>query len=560
VISEEVLSRVIYSDGEIVTMAAADMFGGVARALAVIPAAAPSSSPTTEEMAGWAFASDALSWAGFTGDPDNQDTPEASWLTHLGYELTTPLREFGAIPEADYVAELTEWLFDGRRPALALRTRARQAGHAARVFLGIDYTVQQRMAEDKAEVDHNREIEWYRAQPGVVVPSQPTGVTPGTAVPGVPPSRLVNFRDISDSGRSDQVAVLDFTAMEDMRAHYKKVTLSRRGPPDGMEPTAEQMSTLCALLRETSAPYTDFALWGPNGNRTLRKILSTGLMFAADGTLQRLSYSGPHSFEQWKICWKVYEVAMIMADAATPPVLTAYAAHVESMAKQFGPTCWAVLYQAENRFRRERLEYLRRSESDLLNASIASGGLTAFDPKMPWERCFDIAPDQFHWWNKEVTIPCLMVVSKARAAGFFLEGDSAISNSDAAHIATAAGAGSYPGIEGGRPASSHPPPGNSRRAHDGDSAPGPPKKKAKKEKGTNHDVKDGSYVSNRQGQALCRGFQTGGCSNQNCAYAHQCAKCLNRAHGASHPSPCSMIAPSTKPGGKGKGKGKGGRF
>jgi hypothetical protein len=526
----------------------------VAQALAVIPAGTPSSSPTSEEMADWANASDALSWAGFSGGPDSDETPEASWLAHLGYERSTSLREFGAIPEADYVAELAEWLFDGRRPALALRTRARQAGHAARVFLGIDYTVHQQKAMNQAEVDHNREIEWYRAQPGAGSSAQPLVGTPVPAVPTGPPSRLVNFRDISDSGRSDQVAVLDFAAMEDMRTHYKKVTLSRRGPPDGMEPTAEQMSTLCALLRETSAPYTDFALWGPNGNRTLRKILSTGLMFGPDGTLQRLSYSGPHSFEQWKICWKVYEVAMIMADAATPPVLTAYAAHVESMAKQFGPTCWAVLYQAENRFRRERLEYLRRSESDSLNASIVAGGLTAFDPTKPWERCYDIAPDQFHWWNKEVTIPCLMMVSKARAAGFFLEGDSAISNTDAAHIATAAGSAAYPGLEGGRQApAQHPPPGGKPQRVPDASTPGPPKKKAKK--GVNHEVKDGLYVSNRSGLNLCRGWQTGTCSAPNCQYAHQCAKCLTKAHGASSPSPCVAAAPG--PAAKGKGKGKG---
>jgi hypothetical protein len=230
---------------------------------------------------------------------------------------------------------------------------------------------------------------------------------------------------------------------------------------------------------------------------------------------------------------------------------------VESMAKQFGPSCWAVLYQAENRFRRERLEYLRRKESDSLNASIASGGLTGFDTQRPWERCYDIAPDQFHWWNKEVTIPCLMVVSKARAAGFFLEGDSAISNTDAAHIATAAGSAAYPGLEGGRPASAQPSPASApkaSRSQGGDVPAGPPRKKAKK---NNHEVKDGSYQSNRQGLGLCRAFQSGSCSAVGCAYGHQCSRCLNRAHGASYPAPCTAPAPASK--GKGKGKGKGGR-
>ena len=49
---------------------------------------------------------------------------------------------------------------------------------------------------------------------------------------------------------------------------------------------------------------------------------------------------------------------MIMLDAVSPRVMVAYAAHIEGLARLFGPACWAVIYQAENRFRREQLQLL----------------------------------------------------------------------------------------------------------------------------------------------------------------------------------------------------------
>lgn len=177
------------------------------------------------------------------------------------------------------------------------------------------------------------------------------------------------------------------------------------------------MSVVLALLKERSDPYTDFAYFGPYGARTLRKFFSTGLAFGPDDVLQRRKFRGPPSYEHWKACWAVFEVAMIMSKAATPAVLKVYGEFIESMHKQFGHCCWMVICQSEGRFRREQLEYLRRSESDALTSALAHGGSHAFGPEQPWGRCFDIAVDQYHYWNKSVTVPCLLIAAKAKAWG-----------------------------------------------------------------------------------------------------------------------------------------------
>lgn len=85
-----------------------------------------------------------------------------------------------------------------------------------------------------------------------------------------------------------------------------------------MEPTAEQMSYLMQLLKERSVPWCDFALWGPHQGRTMCKLMGTVLRFGRGGTWQRQQFNGPPSFELWKKCWEVYEVAIIYADAASP--------------------------------------------------------------------------------------------------------------------------------------------------------------------------------------------------------------------------------------------------
>lgn len=64
---------------------------------------------------------------------------------------------------------------------------------------------------------------------------------------------------------------------------------------------------------------------------------------------------------------------MIYAGAASPPVLAAYAIRIQIMAVQFAPPCWAIIYQSENRFRREQLEILRRTESEGLDTAIVTG-------------------------------------------------------------------------------------------------------------------------------------------------------------------------------------------
>ena len=62
--------------------------------------------PTPEEMQQWTNLSSVLAWAGLAGDPAETTSPVGSFLHHLGFLSTAPVRMLGMIPAND----LTEFL------------------------------------------------------------------------------------------------------------------------------------------------------------------------------------------------------------------------------------------------------------------------------------------------------------------------------------------------------------------------------------------------------------------------------------------------------------------
>jgi hypothetical protein len=290
----------------------------------------------------------------------------------------------------------------------------------------------------------------------------------------------------------------------------------------------------------------------------MRALTLSGLIFGPDGSLIRQECKGPPTVEHWSACFAVFATAMIMLNACDFPHLTAYQVHFERLARQFGPACWAILYQAEARFRREGLERVRRDESDKLEVALHANGDYPFEPLRPWNRCFKVAPAQYHYWHTNVEVPCLLVLSRARTSGFFLDGDAETSSSSSAHVATQNAPQHELGLPGGSQADGSGGGGNKRASPKLAGAP-----QAKKQKTVRHDnISNGSFTSNRGGSPLCDVWQSGPCASKalgqcasNPSKRHQCAKCLSPSHGAFFPTTCNATPAAPKVG-KSAGKGK----
>jgi hypothetical protein len=295
----------------------------------------------------------------------------------------------------------------------------------------------------------------------------------------------------------------------------------------------------------------------------MRALSLSGLVFGPDGSLTRQECKGPPTIEHWSACFLVYATAMIMLGAVDPPNVFAYGQFVERQARQFGPLCWSILYQAEARFRREGIERLRRTLSDALDEALMANGTTLFVPTRPWDRCYCLSVEQYGYWHTNVEIPSMLVISKCKNPGTFLDGDAEAANSAAVHMATL----NAPYLDLGLPAASSQPPARTPRGAPPTVRPRgtpPPAKKPR----NNHTVgADGFFTANRGGAGLCIDFNKGSCSrpvthdNGCSAGRHQCSKCLASSHPASVCS--STTAPSTSAaarkshkGGKGRGKGK----
>eukprot|EP00971_Amphidinium_carterae_P136220 2699197-Amphidinium_carterae.1 len=86
-------------------------------------------------------------------------------------------------------------------------------------------------------------------------------------------------------------------------SQYVKVT---GGPPsEDEECTIEQMACLHHRLSCNKAPYVDFAVFTPFGDRLQRKIRLSGLALQPDGALKHVEMPGPATLADWEACYRV---------------------------------------------------------------------------------------------------------------------------------------------------------------------------------------------------------------------------------------------------------------
>ena len=137
-------------------------------------------------------------------------------------------------------------------------------------------------------------------------------------------------------------------------ARYVKIF---EGPPESdQRPTPEQLAALSHTFKVCRAPYADFAVFGPHGNRLMRKL---GNVFNSAGHLQEDELFGPPNLSGWKRIYAFLMSSLVILDAVSRRRLDDYRKHITQLHDLYGPDMWHVLYQAEVRCRAEHMEILR---------------------------------------------------------------------------------------------------------------------------------------------------------------------------------------------------------
>ena len=454
-------------------------------------------------------------WAGIEGDRQDNTTVRGSLFSLLGLHGAEPPRTLALISDSDFQAVIQTWTVPRPPPAAAIPPTMAQLGQAG-VF--------------------HRTCRYLCG----TLPSQ---LAPVTATPS-PPAAGSSTRKVKMShviNQVDEEEVDSMSAAQVANAYRAYKTQLGGLPPDDEELLAEQLTTLSALFGSGRAPYVDMAIWGPFQHRLQKKIKLKGLRFSSSGDFIPIELYGPTDFESWRECYMVFRTGAIMLEQITPARLDGYEKVVRQYHERYGRSCWPILYQADVRARLEQVERLRRLGQEAFEVARTAGLGHEFNPLQPWEWVWKELARDFIFWNKEVVEPCMLYLAKSANLAQLVDNDAPITAMPQREVVTTS-VRSLP------------------------STPSSAARPQKRQRGPDireHKVgDDGLFTHNRKGMELCRGFQTGDCTEKdargNCIKSssrkHQCAKCLSELHGS---SACHVDAPKPPRANHGKSKGKG---
>jgi hypothetical protein len=459
--------------------------------------------PTPEECSTFGTIDDVLLWAGFRAKPEageDLETARGALLAHLDVRAEEHPRVVGNLSEELFTSTLANMTVNTNPLTVSERSKVEMFGKAARICCGRD---------ERIEVVRKRKHDLDMAQ--ATAAQTPEAVS--SAVAAVAPAKKVKLSTVADQANDMEVVALSAEAVATAYANYEKITNGQ--PPPDVELTADQLTSLHALLGSSGPPYVDFSVWGPFGHRIAKKMKLTGLILGADGNLQTKECFGPSTFLDWEASFKVYRTGCIMLNAVSISALDAYRDLISNYVLRYGQAVWLIIYQADVRARLEHLERARRKGARLHAASAPSGDY-GYDTAKPWDWCFRNVTEDHAFWRRELEEPAILVLSKSGRLMQMVDGDAPVQSASASHSAAA----------------------SSQQPQQ------PPKQHASqqqrgKAQQRGHYIDDnGRHTANRRGTPLCADFQAGSCSggrNGMCTkgnLAHQCAKCLSVGHGA----------------------------
>ena len=478
-------------------------------------------------------------------------TVRGSFFRLLGLADDTRVANLGNVSEPDFDALVRNWRIGEppAAPSLVQQGAAKMFWRIGAIRAG---TVASREAVARiAQQAHELAVAQAKAAPPVPPPPVAAGVG------------KVKMSVFCNQTSDVEVDLLDAAGIAKCYANYKKVY---HLPPEPVrEATVEQLSIGAHFKKTKENPYWDYSLLIPFTNRLMKKVKLRGLSISPDGKFVQVELTGPPTFANWQESFALDTTIAISNEITNLGPRLTYEAKIAKFVAHWGPGCWPLIYQAESRMRGEQFLRLQRQAE----AEKAVNAAHPYDPNLPWDYIFLAAARDSDFWKDELENPALQVVTKARSLGVALDTDAPIAALNQAQLSlhSAGGSGSAGSWEqsqrdrsqggqvGGR--TTRPPP-------QFDDPPSPPKRP----KNAHNVTGSGDaavYTTNRSGRSLCpRWQQDGRCtttSQGGCDLgAHQCAKCLQRDHGASECVKVPKVSKTIeKSRGRGPGRGRGGR-
>ena len=94
----------------------------------------------------------------------------------------------------------------------------------------------------------------------------------------------------------------------------------------------DQLAALSQVLAAHAVPYADFSIFGPHGQRLLRRqTFQSYSLNVSTGEWAKKEQPGPGSFYEWYKAWRCYRTALLLLEAAEAERLDAYAEHIRGL-------------------------------------------------------------------------------------------------------------------------------------------------------------------------------------------------------------------------------------
>ena len=334
------------------------------------------------------------------------------------------------------------------------------------------------------------------ANPDSATASAPA--TPAAAPPaavGSPQSaRKLKLSALVDQTLDAEVVALPHGELLKMFEDYKASYGDQ--PSTETEPTSDQIAAVKQLLVSGANPYIDFGVFGPHGQRILRKLTFMTYTLNSQGEWAKRELPGPPDFETWFSVFRCMRTTFLLLKAASAERLDSYCEFIRSLHNRFGAQCWDIIYVADTRMRGEEFERIRRR--------LVSEPAHGFTEANPWSAVFAQSVREEGFWNREVVTLATLRLAQHRT-------------NPVRDIRTDA----IPPLVGQSP----PNPDNPK-----------PGKRKRKPEGEDKSTMEGQiYTVNRRGVEVCAAWNRGQCGvnkpQSKCLAkpkpkSHQCNRCL----------------------------------
>jgi hypothetical protein len=264
-------------------------------------------------------------------------------------------------------------------------------------------------------------------------------------------SCTVNLHQVIDEEINSIIPIMEDKKYDGMLREFPKVM--KRPIKRIEEPSISQMTALIAILMAMSC-YVDLTRWGPFQGRTAKFWLAIGYNpGATPGSYVHVELKGPPDYLHWRMCWEVFQAAMIMAAACSPAWLIQYADKIKDYVELYTDgsgwcPIWPFIYQCDVRFRKEHFPRMLRSSNwrlerlidrshsgfaDLIN-DIDGYTEVVFRPDLPWEYLWSLPEKDF--WSDELETKANLIIMRLKDPKAFLTGDVQVAANSSQHLAT----------------------------------------------------------------------------------------------------------------------------